>query len=405
MLYEWLAEADDGRFDRAFKRYYTEASAQLVRYLSRRSSLSDLDCEQIAVDALLKFFGRIGRERRLAAGKVDTALTDIKPLDLDVFHGRQVQRWTADVASFKRASMSFLPKAEHAERPLKPLIQEVNDHIPGLRRQGCLVLDGARSRAEETTPRSMALGFGEDDDATSDEDSLPHYHVLRHFALSLRDAQGLTPVAPGHVPSLPSFVAGAWTVIETLPVLRVPTNGYLFDIAHSLYLDECKSRGRRKRGGSGYDASEARAGSMHGESRRPHPLTLDDEEPSDQEGADTESYVQAGDAWAQTAEDTSLNQIDEDFCERFYAFLRKPLTDAEEAYRRAAQTGRAEAERKRLESIGRKNERLMTVLTLRVAGHTQEAIAETLGISRNQVKYMVESVQASYEEFCERAMA
>jgi DNA-directed RNA polymerase specialized sigma24 family protein len=395
MLYEWLAEADERRFDLAFKRYFTEASIQLVRYLARRSSLADLDCEQIAVDALLKFFGRIGRERRVAAGTVGTALADIKPLALDLFHGRQVKRWTGDVAAFRQTTMAFIPPAEAAERPLKPLIQEINDHIPGLRRQGCLVLDGVRGGTKETVSRNATLDFGEDDNASSEEDVLPHYHALRHFASSLRDTHGVALAPEIHLPGLPSFVAGAWTVIEILPVLRVPTNGYLFDIAHSLYLDECKARGRLKRGGSGYSVGEA---------QRSHPLTMGDEEWPDDDGRDAGSYTLAGDALGQTTEDISLDQIDEDFCEQFYTYLRKPLTDAEEAYRRAAEKGRAEAERQRLESIGRKNERLMTVLTLRVEGHTQEAIAETLGISRNQVKYIVESVQASYEDFCKAAM-
>ena len=55
MLCEWLAETDERRFDQAFSRYYAEASAQVVRYLARRSSLPDLDCEQIAVDALASY--------------------------------------------------------------------------------------------------------------------------------------------------------------------------------------------------------------------------------------------------------------------------------------------------------------------------------------------------------------
>ena len=54
MLYAWLAETEDRKFDRAFQRYYEVASPSLVRYLVRGSSLPDLDCEQIAVDALLK---------------------------------------------------------------------------------------------------------------------------------------------------------------------------------------------------------------------------------------------------------------------------------------------------------------------------------------------------------------
>jgi len=56
-----------------------------------------------------------------------------------------------------------------------------------------------------------------------------------------------------------------------------------------------------------------------------------------------------------------------------------------------------------LQSISSKNERVITVLSMRIEGRTQEEIAETLGISRNQVKYIVELVQAAYEQFCANA--
>jgi predicted transcriptional regulator len=41
----------------------------------------------------------------------------------------------------------------------------------------------------------------------------------------------------------------------------------------------------------------------------------------------------------------------------------------------------------------------MTVLSMRIEGQSQNDIAELLGISRNQVKYIVEQVQQAYEQF------
>jgi DNA-directed RNA polymerase specialized sigma24 family protein len=102
--------------------------------------------------------------------------------------------------------------------------------------------------------------------------------------------------------------------------------------------------------------------------------------------------------------DPTAELIDEDFCEQFYACLRKPLHDAEEAYRQAAAVGKADAERKRLASVSDKHARLMAVLTMRIEGQTQEAIAQLLDLSRNQVKYIAEQVQAAYQQFCASAM-
>jgi DNA-directed RNA polymerase specialized sigma24 family protein len=357
LLYDWLAEADDRKFDQAFARYYATASTQLVRYLTRRSSLADLDCEQIAVDALLKFFARVGRERRQASAVVAQALPRIRPLDLGPFHIRQVRRWTDEVGTFRYRSMTFVLAPSAEDRPWKADIQAINDTISPLQRQGSQLLDGVRT--------------------------------------------ALADVALAAALVATEFVADSGAVVEALPQLRVPTNGYLFDIAQSLYLDECKARGRKKRGGSGYDPGAARANGCDVAALPPLP-TADDtvSGEDDGEGGWSAAGVSELEYLAVTSgDDPSLSQSDEDFCEQFFEYLRKPVAEAEEALREASSPGRADAAEKRLASVSRKNERLLSVLTLRIEGHTQEAIAEKLNISRNQVKYMVESVQSAYEQW------
>jgi DNA-directed RNA polymerase specialized sigma24 family protein len=414
LLYKWLAQADDRLFDLAFKRYYSEASAQLMRYLARRSSLPDLDCEQIAVDALLKFFSRVGRDRRQASASVGSALSRIEPLNLGAFHIRQVRRWTEDVASFRQASVNFT--CEVVTGSLNAEIAALADRIAPLRRQGAHLLDTARALATGNDPEGSQgrcapekANAGEDDacadeaKASDDEAEVsPNYGLLREFALSLRDvtrtSAGYGEIESQH-PGFKHYVDGTWTVVEGLPLLRVPTNGYLFDIAQSLYLDECKARGRRKRGGMGKPSAGTEAPGSTGAPTAAISLAMDDSDWPD-EDAGNRGAVSFGSAIDELGVDPTGEQIDEDFCERFYAYLRKPLQDAEEAYRQAAARGRAVAERKRLESMAKKNDRLMTVLVMRIEGRTQEEIAANLDLSRNQVKYIVELVQSAYQQFC-----
>jgi hypothetical protein len=69
--------------------------------------------------------------------------------------------------------------------------------------------------------------------------------------------------------------------------------------------------------------------------------------------------------------------------------------------------GPAKAERKRMDSLGSKLDRVIGVLTMRIEGHTQEDIAQVLDLSRNQVKYIAELVQEAYEQFsamCTRSL-
>jgi DNA-directed RNA polymerase specialized sigma24 family protein len=347
LLYTWLTEPDHRKFDRAFEKYHDEAFAGLVRYVARCSSSRGLDFEQIAADALLRFFSRVGRERRGASDLIREALTQIHPLDLGSLHGWEVRCWTAEVGSFRETSMTF-KVTQLEERPdWMAEIQALAEKIPPLQRQGG--------------------------------------HVLESVRAAISPAHGAT-----------RFVEFTVTIVESLPLLRVPTNGYLFDMAQSLYLDECKFRGRLKRGGP--DAW--------------HPLiriNLDDEESSDEYSAQVAAprqMVFASDL-ADAAIDPESDLAGEDFCEKFYAYLRRPLDLAEEAYRIAAANGPAKAERKRMDSLGGKLDRVIGVLTMRIEGHTQEDIAQVLDLSRNQVKYIAELVQEAYEQFsvmCTRSL-
>jgi DNA-directed RNA polymerase specialized sigma24 family protein len=396
MLYAWLAEPDNQKFERAFKKYHDEAFIGLVRYLARRSSSLELDFEQIAVDALLKFFSRVGRGRREASEAIVRSLPHVQGLDLSPFHLRQVRRWAADIGAFRERSMTFtLSQQDETDgREWKAEIHSLAEKIPPLQRQGCLVLDPL---CTEGAPAA--------DGAVSDhaEEGPFDFAPIRAFAARLQsDAQAGSAVELRH-PGALRFVDGTWTVITVLPQLRVPTNGYLFDIAQNLYLDECKARNRQKRGGAGSSVAEYGDAADPGDAAA-HPLARIslDEENSPQEPID------AGESAGLTAmaligtvavADPESDRIGEEFCQKFYAYLRRPLDAAEDAYRRASLDGPANSERKRLDSLSRKVERVIAVLSMRIEGQTQEAIAEALGVSRNQVKYIVEQVQEAYEQF------
>jgi DNA-directed RNA polymerase specialized sigma24 family protein len=352
LLYAWLTEAEDRKFDRAFEKYHDEAFAGLVRYLARCSSSRGLDFEQIAADALLRFFSRVGRERRGASDLIRDALTQIHPLDLGSWHVREVRCWTAEVGSFRETSMTFKVTQLEERRNWMAEIQALAEKIPPLQRQGS--------------------------------------HVLESVRAAISAAPGAT-----------RFVEFTLTIVESLPLLRVPTNGYLFDMAQSLYLDECKFLGRLKRCGPD---------TWHPLNR----INLDDEESSSEYSSNEDSaqvaaprqMVFASDL-ADAALDPESDLAGEDFCEKFYAYLRRPLDLAEEAYRIAAANGPAKAERKRMDSLGSKWDRVIGVLTMRIEGHTQEDIAQLLDLSRNQVKYIAELVQEAYEQFsalCTRSL-
>jgi DNA-directed RNA polymerase specialized sigma24 family protein len=97
--------------------------------------------------------------------------------------------------------------------------------------------------------------------------------------------------------------------------------------------------------------------------------------------------------------DPTSQYENEDLFEKFYEYLCRPVDDAIEALHAAERAGRATAERRKVESLTQKFARTMSVLSVMGEGHTQEETAERLGLSRNQVKYILDLVQEAYAHF------
>jgi DNA-directed RNA polymerase specialized sigma24 family protein len=373
------------------------------------------DLEELASDTLLKFFKEIGHGRREGSIQLKQALLQIVPLDLGPFHRRQVTGWRTEVSSYWEETIRFrLPQmSDHSEGEGKTRISALTARIKPLQKQGCRILDTVRSRlagnTDEDKPTDLFL-------TQIDE----HISAILQFVHSLnKEIQAKTAYAMSieeQYPGISKFFDRTGVVIETLPKLRVPTNGLLFTIAANKHVDRCRASGIVRRKNSSLrlldtnevaDADATSAGSQHllyrlgsddlaeidGEAHNNEWLTarISTSSAPGPEEVDADPGLQL-----QNAETESLGQ---ELFDRFHAFLREPVEEAEEAYARAEATGRSAAERKRLESLTRKFERVVSVLEMLGEGHTQEKAAELLGLSRNQVKYVIELAKEAYERF------
>ena len=241
-LYDWLAEPDDRRFARAFNAYFTVAFPAVVRHLVRISHWDPAQCEDLAQDALLRFFEKVGTNRRQASDAILGGVNSLRPLNLGAFHTRQVDAWTSDVKSFREAAIGFrLPTSETPDDNVwKSTIRGIADRIPSLQRTGDHFLQTVQSELQ-WSPSTVT------DEGAADSTRL-------ELALSVFVDQLLTDMAgrserasaaDNRLPGVAPFCENTLTVVRNLPRLRVPTNSYLFEIALSIYLDECKKRGRK----------------------------------------------------------------------------------------------------------------------------------------------------------------
>jgi hypothetical protein len=420
-LYAWLSEADDRRFTLAFNSYFLVAYPAVVRYLARFAPSDPALLEEIAQDSLLRFFERIGRGRRTASEAVADALRQIKPISADPFHERPVRAWTADVETYRRVTMGFrLPRAESgASVSWKNTIHELTLQIPTLQRQGWQLIDGVRIELQRYEPggedaspnvEHSVVAREHKKDAGIEEDFLPPAidPATANLASAVMESAPSARSAEIRLPGTMHFVHYVVIVIRGVARLRVPTNGYLFEIAMSLYLDDYRKRRRQKRGGSDYPSPHDAVADSDAE-RCEHPLERLADQDLDEENYPDLAAMQ-GSPGAQprlSAECASIDPTrtleDEEYFERFYAYLRAPVDAAELAFEAARRRGGALAEQRKRDSLAQKFSRTMAVLTAIGEGYTQEQAAERLQLSRNKVKYVIETLQEAYAQFAARS--
>jgi hypothetical protein len=85
----------------------------------------------------------------------------------------------------------------------------------------------------------------------------------------------------------------------------------------------------------------------------------------------------------------------------FLEFLRGPLTRAEAMLAEATSKSKARTEQARVDSLRRKYQRLIAVLAAlhECPQPTEEEIARRQGLTRNQVKYVIERVRVDFNLF------
>jgi DNA-directed RNA polymerase specialized sigma24 family protein len=410
LLYEWLSEPDQRKAEQRFTRYFRAAFPEICRFL-RAFRADAATAEDISQQALIKLFGHLGTERHAATVRLNNALSVLAPLAFGALHSRLVRGWREQVGGFRDAALRFrLPQEmQESSEACKELREEINGRVEPLQRQGTHFLREVR---EQVAPALRALIGPELAESNVRQDrsgavapqpegnlgggpaDAVQAQVAWFVAALLRYAAGRDSAevdgALGCAGAV-GFVSRASTICETMPALAIPSNGLLYTIAKRLFLDSLRRKSSNPVEST--DAPIDRFGSS----------VLDEWD----DGFPGESH-HAPDADAQTnpsVSDSAGCGYGEGTVERRYQmfldFLRLPLTRAEGALAEAASRGTGKAEQKRVDSLRRKYARLVAVLA---ALHespqpSEEEIARRQGITRNQVKYVIERVREEFSYF------
>lgn len=398
LLYAWLSEPDERRAESRFAAYYRTAFPRLCR-LAHTWRVDIGQAEDLAQKSLIKFFKHLGTERRVADAHIRRSLAELRPLDWGALHVRLVQGWVTRVRVFREAAVGFRLPAVSGTQDRGPDRDEINGRIEPLRYQALHLLHQVQQRmspklpfleVRATTDATSVATFSADTNDQLDADSVADF-VTQLLSWPAKDQDGPAyEVATGCVGGI-QFAEHSSTIYKKLPTLSIPSNGLLYTIAKRQFLDEL-----RKRRPESLEYLEDKAhGSISGVLDE---LDLDSGGPVD--GA-TESGSQPGMETLEPDSDDSDLELDTRYS-AFLEHLRAPLTRAEDSWAAAVvKGGSGKAEHTRVVSLQRKFERLYAVLAaLREDPQpTEDEIARRHGLTRNQVKYVIERIREEFNDF------
>ena len=407
LLYAWLSEPEARRAELRFNSYFQAAFGAICRYI--RSLRTDpATAQDIAQQALIRLFNHLGTARRAADERMREALSALRPLEFGARHVRRIESWRQQVGSFRDAAVGFRVPAElqDARAPWKVLRDEINGRIPPLVREGAQFIGEVRTRIE---PQLASLGRPDSPTGNSPS-NIPARQPGEEDALESAQKETIDPAVERFLERLMWYAQGrdsadidtalgctgvvgflthTSTVRACLPTLAIPSNGLLYTIAKRQLLD----RLRALKIEAAQAVQDLADGSSEGVLE-----SLDVKEASRPEEA-----AHQADSRARTTEaESEVPQSEVELRYRaFLEFLRAPLTRAEGALAAASATGKAKAEQARVDSLRTKYDRLMAVLAaLREDPQpTEEEIARRQGLTRNQVKYVIERIREEFNHF------
>jgi DNA-directed RNA polymerase specialized sigma24 family protein len=402
LLHAWLSETNESKAAQAFTQYFRVAFSEVCRYV-RSLRADDATAQDIAQQALIKLFNHLGTKRREADARLRLALSALRPLDFGALHIERVHTWREEASSFRAAAAAFRSSDGQRAR------EEINSCAAPLCRRGRNFLSEVRARADSALRSLVSLELPEhpaphgdgaaesqdpgDEAANLAVDALDQQteaftaKLLRYSAGREIDSVETAIGCPGVV----GFVSRTQAVCDDLPTVAIPSNGLLFTIARRLHLNSMRNRSADEAMFAVAVADDAETPGVLNAWDIDHPLDALQpmRERSDAPGPEHHS-------------DESDEERDiESRYRAFLEFLRAPLTSAEAALAAAASAGSARARAAKVDSLRRKYQRLTAVLRALHASPqpSEEEIARKHGLSRNQVKYLIERARSEFNHF------
>jgi DNA-directed RNA polymerase specialized sigma24 family protein len=403
LLHAWLAETDQGRAAQRFSQYFRVAFPAVCRFL-RSLRADEATAQDVSQQALIKLFTHLGTKRREADSRIRAALSGLQPLDFGPLHSKRVHSWREQVGRFRAAAVAFrISEVQPSDEAWRQAREAINSCAAPLARQGRHFLIEVRLMVESTLSRLLALQgeVASESQRPSAESAGVAADILEAEAAAF--AARLLLYSAGRdddsvdaaigCPGAARFVSRTNTVCDDLPAVAIPSNGLLYTIAKRQFLNSMRSSASSQLTLAAAAADESETQSVLEEWQMDSSMPDDFQRPIQEMTSST-----APDPASDLDDD---NRDIESRYQAFLEFLRAPLSQAEAALAEAESAGSARAQRAKVDTLRRKYERMSAVLrSLHESPQpSEDEIAHKHGLTRNQIKYVIERVREDFNHF------
>ena len=392
-FYAWLSADSPAKQDAHFARFYTGFSRVLEGSIRKRfRGMEQHVIDDAIAETMLIMLEKFGEPRRTAFVAVPEVLARLQPLDLGPLHTRRVGRWKTRLAQYRLNVLAYAPTVASSNADRKRQIATLSEEHRSLQNDGHSCVNDLRATVETTQHPPKELQW-----------AIKRFITKLHQRLASEPAQTIDQA--WGVAGASGFVLSMDELLTALPRLQVLSLAYVFVVC----MNELNAFFRGGLKESGRPASRT-----NGDRAEHEPDEKEDAEGEPQTVADPAfEHWEGRGSWiadeaygeVETLADPSASPEDQFAQQQLFQHLKDaleaPIQVAKDALAQTQTKKDRDRAQTKLDRALREHELDCALLIGWIDDESQEAQAEQLCLTRNQIRTGRERLGKHILAYCE----
>lgn len=394
-FYAWLNAENKAEHDISFARFYEGFSRVLEGSIRKRfRGMGQHVIDDAIAEAMLIMLEKFGEPRRAAFVAVPQVLARLQPLELGPLHTRRVTRWKTRLSQYRLDVLGYTPAASSSNADRQQQIDILVAEHRGLHNDGYACINDLRAKIETTHPTPEQL-----------KRAINLFIKALHQRLASESAQTIDQA--WKLEGASGFLLSMDELLTALPKVRVLSPAYVFVVC----MNELKALFQSGQDRAGRPASRTSNDSDEHDINAPENDEADHvhEVVEPAFGHDEEHafwHTNGSNPEAESLADPSAGPEErvahQQLFQLLLAALQAPIQEAQDALALAQTKKDRDRAQTAVNRAQREHELDCALLIGWIEGESQDAQAEQLGLTRNQVRTGQERLGKHILAYCEK---